>query len=340
MSTTDTPVSPAARVLTPKGHSAGPWVEFAVKRSIGLAVTFVVLVLVTFLIVPMIPGDPAVGAAGPDATLADIERVRTQLGLDLPWYTQLLNYIGGLFDGTMGRSFSLNASVSSVIFTRLPFTAGLALIAIVVVLLVAVPVGMSVGVLTRGGRRPWLDTAFTFGTGAIAAIPGYVMATLLVVIFAVTLAVVPPAYSRNNVAASFALPVIALAIGPICIIARVVRRETAVVLKQDYMRTAAGWRVNAVKRYALYALPNLLTSTLTLSGLILTSMLGGAVIVETVFNWPGLGLGVVQAIATKDYPMIQGIVLVLGMLAALLTLLVDTVLGLIDPRALGGRHAD
>ncbi len=158
------------------------------------------------------------------------------------------------------------------------------------------------------------------------------------VVFAVTLAVLPPAYSKNHVGTSFVLPVVALAIGPICTVARVVRRETAVVLEQDYMRTAKGWRLSALPLYAKYALPNLLTSTLTLSGLILTSMIGGAIIIETVFAWPGLGRGVVQAIANKDYPLIQGIILVLGILAAVLTLLVDVILGAIDPRTLGSKN--
>jgi len=179
---------------------------------------------------------------------------------------------------------------------------------------------------------------FGFGTGLVAAIPSYVMATFLVLLFAVTLTLFPPAYSRLHPVASFVLPVLGLAIGPICIVARVVRRETSVVLEQDFMRTARGWRLRGVRLYGKYALPALLTSTLTLSGLILTSMLGSAIVVETVFGWPGLGLGVVQAILNKDYPVIQGIILVLGLLAALLTLFVDIILGLIDPRTLGSKH--
>jgi peptide/nickel transport system permease protein len=116
----------------------------------------------------------------------------------------------------------------------------------------------------------------------------------------------------------------------------VVRRETAVVLEQDYLRTARGWRLGAFRTYARYALPNLLTSTLTLSGIILIGMLGGAITVETVFSWPGLGLGIVNAVTAKDYPLIQGIVLVLAVLAAALTLAVDVVLGLVDPRVRHG----
>lgn len=322
----------------PKSRGAGPWIEFAIKRTLGLIATVIALVIVTFLIIPLIPGDPAVQAAGSDASPARIEAVRVELGLDLPLAERFANYVGSLLDGTMGHSFTLNGTVAEIVFARLPFTAGLAVAAIVVVLLISVPLGMSVGILTRGGRRRALDQSFSVATGFVASVPGYVMATFLVLIFAVGLGLLPPAYARTSPAASFVLPVLALAIGPICTISRVVRRETAIVLEQDYMRTAAGWRLAAVRRYTVYALPNLLTSTLTLSGLVLTSMLGGAIIVETVFAWPGLGLGIVQAITNKDYPVIQGIILVLGVLAALLTLIVDILLGIVDPRTLGGRH--
>lgn len=315
-----------------------PWVGFAIKRTAGLAATFVVLIVVTFLIVPLIPGDPAVAAAGPDATPERIAALRAELGLDDHPWTRFVDYVAAVFAGGLGRSFTLGIPVSEIIATRLPFTALLAVAAIVVVLLVSVPLGMLVGVLTRGGRRRTLDSVFSYLTGLVASIPPYVMATLLVVVFAIWLAVLPPAYSRNQPGLSWILPVLALAIGPICTVSRIVRRETAVTLEQDYIRTARGWRIPALRLYVSYALPNLLTSTLTLTGLLLTSMLGGAVIVETVFGWPGLGLGIVQAIITKDYPVIQGIIIVLGMLAALLTLLVDVLLGIVDERTLGGSH--
>ena len=297
----------------------------------------VVLVLVTFFIVRLIPGDPAVGVAGPDASLEQIQQIRTQLGLNASLPQQFIDYVGGLLHDDFGQSFSQSGTAADVIFARLPYTVGIALPAMLLTLIVAVPPGMSVGVLTRGGRNRWLDKLFGFDTGIVSAVPQYVMATFLVLAFAVTLTLLPPAYSQNDGAKSFILPVLGLAIGPICVVARVVRRETAVVLEQDYLRTARGWRLKGLRLYGRYVLPSLMTSTLTMSGLILTSMLGSAIVVETVFGWPGLGLGIVQAILAKDYPVIQGIILVLGIIAALLTLLVDIILGLIDPRTLGGK---
>jgi peptide/nickel transport system permease protein len=224
--------------------------------------------------------------------------------------------------------------VSSIIATKLPFTAELAVLGILLVLLVSIPAGMLVGIITRGGRRKWLDVSFGMLTGFFQAVPQFVIATMLVVVFAIILKVLPAAGAANL--SSLILPVVGLSVAPICSIARVVRRETSTVLEQDYLRTARGWRLPPLRLYARHALPNLMTTTLTLAGLILAGMLGGAIIIENVFNWPGLGKEIVTAIVNKDYPVIQGIILVLGFLAIILNLLVDVILGIIDPRTLGG----
>ncbi|MBB4908557.1 ABC transporter permease [Actinophytocola algeriensis] len=319
-------------------RAGSSWTGFALRRLGGLAGTVVIAVVVTFVIVPLIPGDPAVSAAGPDATIDQINRVRAELGLDRPLYERFFDYVGGLLQGDLGHSFSLNAPVSEVVFRRLPFTAGLSFLALLVVLVLAVPLGMAIGALTRGGKRRRLDSTFNYVTAVVAAIPPYVMATLLVLLFAVTLEVLPPAYTRSQPGLSLLLPAFALSLPSICLIARVVRRETAVVLEQDFLRTARGWRLSGLRMALRYVLPNVLTSTLTLSGIVLVAMLGGAISVETVFGWPGLGLGVVNAVATKDYPLVQGIVLILAVLSALMTMAVDVLLGIVDPRVRGGQH--
>lgn len=314
---------------------------FAVRRLGGLAAIFVVLLVVSFLIVQLIPGDPAAALAGTNADLADIERVRQQLGLDQPLWQRFSDYAGGVLSGDLGTSFMYRQPVLTIIENRLPFTATIALAGIAIVLLVAIPLGMLVGVLTQGGRRKWLDTGFGVVTGFLDSVPGYVMATFLVVMFALGIGVLPlfpPAYTPRFGSASFVLPIAAIVIGPICTVSRVVRRETAVVLGNDYLRTARGWRLPAWKRYVKWALPNLLTSTLTVSGLVLTGLIGGAVVIESVFALPGLGSGIIKAILDRDYPVIQAMVIVIGMIAALINLLVDILLGLIDERTLGGSH--
>lgn len=315
--------------------SLSPWADYALRRAGGVILSVALLVVVTFFMVPLIPGDPAVAVAGADATSEQIEAIRSSLGLNEPLFVQFINYVGGLFTGDLGESFAYSTSVSQIIATKLPFTAELAVLGIILVLLVSVPTGMLVGILTRGGRKKWLDVSFGMLTGFFQAVPQYVVSTMLVVVFAIILKVLPAAGAASL--SALILPVIGLSIAPICSIARVVRRETSTVLEQDYLRTARGWRLPSLRLYARHALPNLLTTALTLAGLILAGMLGGAIIVENVFNWPGLGREIVTAIVNKDYPVIQGIILVLGFLAIVLNLLVDVILGLIDPRTLGGK---
>jgi len=317
-------------------RQTNPWLRFGLRRLGGLVLSFVVLTLVTFLIVPLIPGDPAVVAAGEGATGEQIEAMRQALGLELPLVQQFWNYFSGVLSGDLGTSFVSGEAVSTVIFSRFPFTAEIAVLSIILVLLLAVPLGMLVAIATRNGRNAWLDHGFNAVTGLVYSIPQYVLGTFLVLIFAVGLKWFPAAGAATLNA--MVLPTAALMFGPACVISRIVRRETAVVMEQDYVRTARGWRLPPLRTYLRYVLPNLVTTTLTLSGLILAAQLGGAIVIETVFSWPGLGQGIVNAILQRDYPVIRGIILILGLLATAIIILVDVILAVIDPRNLGGSH--
>ena len=312
------------------------WWDYALRRGGGLLLSITLLVLVTFFIVPLIPGDPAVAIAGADATTEQIEAIRERLGLNDPLIVQFVRYLTGIVTGNLGTSFAYGQPVAEIILTKMPYTLQLAGTAIVVVLAIAIPFGMVVGIATQGGRRRWLDVAFGGFTGTLQSIPQYVTSTILVAVFAIMLGVLPAAGA--DAPNALLLPVIGVSLGPICSIARLVRRETSTVLEQDFMRTARGARLPNLRLYARHALPNLLTTALTLSGLILAGMLGGAIIVETVFSWPGLGGEVVTAILYKDYPVIQGVILVLGVIAIVMNLLIDVILGIIDPRTLGAHR--
>ncbi|RSS56743.1 ABC transporter permease [Streptomyces sp. WAC01280] len=323
---TGKPAAGAGRATT-----LGPWGTFLVRRLVGLVAVAVTLVVGTFLMVQLIPGDPARVVAGADATPADVELARHELGLDRTLLSQFGTYASGLLRGDLGTAFQTKESVAEIIGSRLPFTAEIAFLSVLVVLVLAVPIGLAVA--ARGSRRT--DGAFTFVTGLVGATPEYIIGTLLVLGFAIRLGWLPAAGAET--VTSMVLPIAALVLPGTCVMARIVRGEAAHVLAQDYMRTARGRRLPPLRLYARHALPNLLTATLTLGGLILAGLLGGTVVVETVFAWPGIGQRVVEALLVRDYPVIQGCVLVLGLLAALLNLLVDVVLALLDPRTLAGK---
>lgn len=316
---------------------AGAWRRFLLRRAAGLAVNVALLVVITFLIVQLIPGDPATAIAGEDATLAQVEMVRTQLGLDQPAITQFTTYLLGVIQGDFGDSFRYRVPAMNVVLAAVPYTLAITIPAVLLLLVVGIASGMAVGVATRGDRRRLLGSAFNVVTGFISSVPVYVQATALVVIFAVWLRALPPAFSpAYDLGQAAILPVLSLTLGGACAVARVVRREASVILEQDYMRTARGWRLPALTLYAKHMLPNLLTTALTLSGIILTALLGSALITEAVFAWPGLGGVIVQGIAIdKDYPVIRAAVFVIGLISLVITLVIDVILGIIDPRTLG-----
>lgn len=314
--------------------AGGGWGGFAIRRISGLLASLAILVLLTFLIIPLLPGDPAAAVLGSNANATSIAAVRSRLGLDLPLGQQFLAYLARTLTGDLGTSFRYGNPVAFTIATKLPYTVQLALGAIVVAVVVSFPLGIAVGVATRGGRRSWLATGFGLIAGFFASFPAYVAGTILIIVFAVGLRVLPAGGADTT--SALVLPIAALALGPAFAIARVVRQEIYSVLELDYMRTARGHRLRAGRLYLVHAAPNILASTLTLTGLVLTSLLGGAIVIETVFNYPGLGSEVVQAIIYRDYPVIQGSILVIGATAIVINLAIDVVLAIIDPRVLDG----
>lgn len=330
--------APSGSVATARASSlVGAWRRFLIRRGIGLVVNLVILVLVTFFIVQLIPGDPAVAIAGEDASQSEVEDIRVQLGLDQPLPVQLGTYILHVIQGDFGTSFHYRVPATDIVAAAAPYTVTIAFVSLLIFLTLGLALGLVVGILTRGDRHRWLDHVFNVGAGLIGSIPAYVQATILVTVFAVWLAWLPPAYSpAYGIVPSAVLPILALSLGCIASVARITRREVSVVLEQDYMRTARGWRLPSVILYAKHLLPNVLTTALTLSGIILTALLGSALIVEAVFAWPGLGTVVVQAIGQyKDYPVIRAAVFVIGAISLLFNLVIDIVLGLVDPRTLG-----
>lgn len=318
----------AAAVRISRG---GPWPAFAARRLARFAGSLWALLTAAFLMIHLVPGDPVRVALGMTAPAELVAARRHALGLDDPLWVQYGHYLRGLVTGDFGTSMVTGQPVAQVIGDRLPSTLQLAVLAFAVVVVVAVPAGVGFAVLTRGGRRRGGELAFTSVSVFFAAVPEFLVGVGLVALLAVGLGWFPVAGADD--ASSYVLPVAALAIGPAAVLARIIRVELLSVLGADFVRTARAKRLPARLVYVRHALPNALTATLTLGGLMLTAMVAGTVLVENVFAWPGLGSTIVQSIVTKDYPLVQGIVLVYGVGVLLVNLLVDVVLGVLDPRS-------
>jgi peptide/nickel transport system permease protein len=307
------------------------WARFAMRRLTRLVISLWVLVTGSFLMIHLIPGDPVRAALGLTAPASLVRARREELGLNDPLWQQYGHYLHGLFTGDFGISMTSQLPVSDVISEHLPATLELAVLAFLVATAIALPLGVLMGVVTRNGRARRAELAFTSTSVVLGTIPDFVLGVGLVYVFGVNLGWLPVA-GRAGLD-SYLLPALALAIGPAVILARIVRVEMVAVLQADYVRTARAKRLPAPVIYLRHALPNALTSSITLGGLLLSSMVAGTVLVENVFAWPGLGSTIVQSILAKDYPVVQAIVLIYGIGVLAVNLGVDIVLALLDPRS-------
>ncbi|WP_426565122.1 ABC transporter permease [Angustibacter sp. McL0619] len=309
----------------------GRWTRFVLRRTGRLLVSLWVLVTASFLMIHLVPGDPVRAALGLTAPADLVAAKREALGLNDPLLTQYVHYVSDLLHGDLGESIVSQLPVSQTISQRLPATASLALLAFVVAVAVAIPLGVAVAVATRRGRRRRTELAFASTSVVLGAVPDFLVGVALVCVFAVSLGWFPVAGREGP--SSYVLPVLALAIGPAAVLSRIVRVEMLAVLVTDYIRTARAKRLPATRIHLRHALPNAVTATLTLGGMLLASMVAGTVLVENVFAWPGLGSTIVASIVARDYPLVQGTVLVYGVIVLVVNTLVDVALALLDPRS-------
>jgi peptide/nickel transport system permease protein len=308
------------------------WVWFVGRRLVGLVVVLALLLVATFAMVRLIPGDPAVVILGQNGTPDQYRQVDHLLGLDRPWPQQLVTYAAGALHGDLGTSFATKQPVREIILERLGPTAQLAGLALVVVLLVSVPLGMVAAHLTANGRRPRLEVVWTSVTAVLGTIPQFLLATLLVFVFGLELRLLPVAGTDGWQA--LVLPVASLAIGPALALARIVRLQALDALGQDYVRTAESKRLPVLTIYVRHVLPNILTTVLTVGGLLLSSLIAGAIFIEQIFARLGMGSSLIGAVQAHDYPVVQADVLLLGLTVVVVNAVVDVLLGVVDPRTL------
>ena len=300
--------------------------QYVIKRLLSTIPVLLGISLLLFFMLRMLPGDPAQVLAGLMATPDEVELIRHQLGLDRPIHVQYVFFLGRLARFDLGRSARTQNPVTEEIWARLPNTLLLAVVAITLACLFGIPAGIISAV------RPytWLDYVVTSTAIFGISMPVFWLGLMLVVVFAVWLQWLPA--GGTGTWRHVILPSFTLAAFVVAFIARMTRSSMIEVLSQDYTTTARSKGLKEQVVVIKHALKNALIPIITVIGLQFGMLLGGAVLTETVFAWPGVGRLIVDSILARDYPMIQGAILVFGLLYILVNLMVDLLYAYVDPR--------
>jgi peptide/nickel transport system permease protein len=304
--------------------------SYVVRRLAWLALALVGVSVLTFALGVLAPGDPAEVVVerrlNQPPPREQVEEERRILGLDKPLPEQYVAWLGRAVQGDLGRSWLRDLRVSEVLRERMPRTAALAAAAAGL----SIVIGLPLGVLSAAHRNSILDHLCRLGALVGASVPSYFAAYILILLFAVRIRALP-AFGFGT-PGHLVLPAVTLALGPASALARLTRSTVLEVLGEDYVRTARAKGLRSTAVLAHHALRNALVPILTLTGLSLGHLLAGAIAVETVFAWPGLGDLAVTAIKDRDYPLIQGFVLFSGLAYVLLNFAIDLSYGWADPR--------
>jgi peptide/nickel transport system permease protein len=304
----------------------GGFFGFAIRRIIAAIPTLFGVTLIVFFMVRVLPGDPARLLAGLNATQDEVDRIRVQLGLTKPVAVQYELFLRAIVRGDLGKSITTQAPVVQEISSRLPKTALLAATATVL----SGILGIVSGIVVSARQYTSIDYLVSVVAFAGVSIPVFWLGLMLMIVFAVFLHLVPAGGAAGPM--SLILPSITLAAFSIAFIERQTRSSMLETLRQDYVRTArAKGLVEGVVVYR-HALRNALIPVVTVIGLQFGALFGGAILTETTFAWPGIGQLLVSAISARDYPMIQGVVLLFAITFLVVNLLVDLLYGYIDPR--------
>jgi len=290
-----------------------------------------VVVTVVFLMIHLVPGDPIVQMLGDGATAGDIAGLRHAYGLDVPLGTQYVRYWSGLLHGNLGQSLRLHDSVLHLILQRYPYTLALTVAAMVIGVGIAIPAGVA---SARRANR-WPDRAIGFASLVGLSFPNFALGPILILVFAIDLALLPVSgagVGAGDFVKHLVLPAITLGSGLAAILTRMVRTSMLEELGQDYIRTARAKGLSENVVVYRHALRNALNPVLTVIGLQFGSLLAGAIVTETIFGWPGIGRLTLSAISNRDYALVQGCILAIGLSYVLVNLLTDSVYALADPR--------
>jgi peptide/nickel transport system permease protein len=300
--------------------------RYVVRRVLLVIPVMLGVSLIVFVLMHFTPGDPALLMLGERATEEQLQLLRQEMGLLEPLPVQYARFLGAALQGDLGRSYRSGRPVVTEVLSRLPATAELALAAVAIAVLISVPLG----VLSAVKQYSLLDNAGMLLALLGASLPSFWLGLMLILLFAVNLGWLPP--SGRDGLPSLVLPALTLGAGAAALITRMTRSSMLEVINQDYVRTARAKGLPEKTVIYSHALRNALLPVVTVIGLQFGALLGGAVITETVFAWPGAGRLAVEAIRAKDYPVVQGAVLMLALAFAFVNLLVDLIYAFLNPR--------
>ncbi|WP_150589348.1 glutathione ABC transporter permease GsiC [Pandoraea eparura] len=299
--------------------------NYSLKRLLGLIPTLLIVAVLVFAFVHMLPGDPARLAAGPQADEATVALVRQDLGLDKPLLTQFTNFITHAVRGDFGLSMRSKQPVSEEIGSRFMPTLWLTLVSMIW----SVIIGMGLGVASAVWRNRWPDRlGMTFAVSGIS-FPAFALGMLLMQVFSVQLGWLPTMGADSW--KSYILPSITLGAAVAAVMARFTRSAFVDVLHEDFVRTARAKGLNEMRVVFKHALRNAMIPVVTMMGLQFGFLLGGSIVVEVVFNWPGLGRLLIDSVEMRDYPVIQALVLLFSLEFILINLVVDVLYAVINP---------
>lgn len=308
--------------------------RYVSRRLLLLVVQVILVATVVFLLIRLVPGDPARAILGETAKEEQIARVRSQLGIDRPIYEQYGVWLGRLARGDLGTSVISGRPVMLDVQQRIGNTIELIVLSTIISLLVGIPLGIAAALRANRATDYLLSSVAMLGL----SLPSFVVGTLMLLIFGLTLRWLPPAqFVAWNVDPGqhlrvIVLPVIALAASSTAVVLRMTRSSMLEVVRQDYIRTARAKGLSGRLVILRHALRNSLNPVVSIVGLELAALLGGTVIVESIFNWPGLSSLLIAGVRSRDYPVVQGVVLLIAVLTVVINLLVDLVYGWLDPR--------
>ncbi|NLF96663.1 MAG: ABC transporter permease [Candidatus Riflebacteria bacterium] len=303
--------------------------EFTLRRLAATIPVLLGILLIAFIVLYLIPGDPAQTVAGPRADAETLARIAEEMGLNQPLHQRFFSYLKRTFSGDLGSSAVSGKPVLESVVEKLPFTIKLAAIA----MSFSIILGILAGIISAITQGRWLDRVCTFFSVAGISIPVFLSGLVFLYVFAVRLKWFPSSgFAAENSLMPFILPAFTLGIRSAAFLARIVRSSMIEVLNQDFIRTARAKGLSPMRILFRHGLVNALIPVITVIGLDLSSYLNGSVIVETIFDLPGIGRFAMDAILQRDYPVIQGIVLLGALVFILVNLLVDLLYAWINPK--------